>query len=142
MAKVIFLLGLAGSGKSFYAEKLKRENGAEICEGIAAPHHPKGVQEVIEYLNAGKNCTVEEIAYCFSKNRDKVVSDILSKVPNAEIEWLCLENDLESANWNVERRTRKNTTSEINAHLRINENWHNRYTYPENTEIIPIKRMK
>ncbi len=98
MAKVIFLLGLAGSGKSHYADEFEIKIDAKNFEGIAGDHYPNGVKEVIEHLKSGKNCTVEEIAFCDPYHRNIIIPKILSEVPNVEIEWFCIENNLEIAN--------------------------------------------
>lgn len=109
-----------------------------ICEGVAGNHHPKGIREIIDYLEYGKDCTVEEIAYLLEANRIQVVNDILLKVPDAVIEWHCFENDFESANWNV--RNRKNK-KDVHGHIGINERYHRVYTYPEGARIMPIFKI-
>ncbi len=138
MAKVTFLLGLAGSGKSFLAEKLKMETGAEIFEGTEGKENPEMLPTMVQHLRGGKNCIVEEIAYCRPQGRQKVVTYLRSHVPNVQIEWLCFENNLESANWNV--RNRKNK-GDIRGHLAINQCWHGWYQYPDGATIIPITRI-
>ncbi len=135
MAKVTFILGLAGSGKTFYAEQLREATGAEIFEGV---EHHKSLSVIVERLTDGKDCIVEEIAYCHPNDRERVVTGLRSQVPGVEIEWVCFENDLESANWNVRHRTNK---SEIEGHLAINRHWHGVYRYPDGAEIRPITRI-
>lgn len=136
MAKVTFLLGLAGSGKSFLAEKLKKQTGAEIFEGTEGEQSHK--QRMLQHLAKGGNCIVEEIAYCLPSRREAIVSNLCSVVPDIEIEWVCFENDLESANWNV--RNRKNK-EDVRGHLRINQCYHGLYIYPGGAKLIPIARI-
>ena len=138
MAKVTFLLGLAGSGKSYRADKLKKETGAEIFEGTEGKENLGMLPNIVQHLRQGKNCIVEEIAYCRPQGREKVVTYLRYHVPDVQIEWLCFENNLESANWNV--RNRKNK-GDINGHLAINQCWHRLYQYPEGATIVPITRI-
>jgi hypothetical protein len=135
MAKLTFVLGLAGSGKSVYAEERSKTTGAEVFEGIV---HHGSLPTVVQRLKNGKDCIVEEIAYCESTAREKVVTDVCSQTPGVEIEFICFENDLESANWNVRRRTNK---GDVDSHLALNSWWHPRYTCPERSTVLPITRI-
>lgn len=116
MVEVMFLLGLAGSGKSFLAEELKGETGAEIFESTEGTHNPKVLPAMLQHLREGNNCIVEEIAYCEPDRREKFVAYLCSEVPNVKIKWICFENDLESANWNIQHRRNK---GDVDGHLRI-----------------------
>lgn len=138
MAKVTFLLGLAGSGKSFLAEKLKREMDAEIFEGTEGEEKQKLLRAMVQRLMDGKNCVVEEIAYCLPSRREAIVTNLCSVLFDIEIEWICFENDLESANWNVRHRKNK---SDVQGHLHINQCYHGLYIYPGGAKIIPITRI-
>lgn len=138
MVKVTFLLGLAGSGKSFLAEKLKRETGAEIFEGTEGEEKQKLLRVMVQHLKGGKNCIVEEIAYCHPRAREEIVMFLRSQVPGVEMEWVCFENDLQSANWNVTHRRNKR---DVQGHLAINQYWHSLYVCPDGAKVIPITRI-
>ena len=138
MAKVTFVLGLAGSGKTPYAEKLKAETGAEYFEGTE--NSQKNIlrkQRMLQHLVSGGDCVVEEIAYCLPSFREGIVAELCSRVPNVEIDWVCFENDIESANWNVVHRTHK---GDVPGHLRINQCYQGLYIYPGGAKPIPITR--
>lgn len=137
MAKVTFLLGLAGSGKSYLAEELRQREGALIFEGIAASQNADLFRCMVQSLMRGSYCVVEEIAFCRPQKREEVEQILRSEVPGIEIEWLCFENDLESANWNVRHRTNKGS---VDGHLGINEAYHTVYEYPQGAKVIPIVR--
>ena len=138
MAKVTFLLGLAGSGKTCRAEELKSETGAEIFEGTEGENKEELMRAMVQRLRDGKNCAVEEIAYCLPSRREAIVATLCSLVPDIEIGWICFENDLESANWNVQHRKHKRDA--IQGHLHINQCYHGLYIYPSGVTVIPITR--
>lgn len=140
MAKVTFVLGLCGSGKTFIANQLKSVTGAEIFQGIAGSHNPTGLHDMLGRLSNGLDCIVEEIAYCCADYRDTIVRALRSRVQNLEIEWICLENDLEGANWNVEHRDDVGK-EDVQGHIGINRKYHRVYTYPDGATIRPITRI-
>lgn len=139
MAKVTFLLGLAGSGKTHRAEELKKETGAEVFEGTEGERKDELLRAMVQRLNAGESCIVEEIAYCLPSRREAIVATLCSQVSNIEIEWICFENDLESANWNVCHREHKRDA--VQGHLHINQCYHGLYIYPSGAKVIPIVRV-
>ncbi len=138
MAKITFFLGLAGSGKSHLAEMLEKETGAAMFEGPAGNKEVK--LRMLQHLAGGGSCIVEEIAYCLPSQREAIVLEICSKIPEIEIEWICLENDLESANWNVKHRNIEGKENVL-GHLRINQCYHGLYIYPGGVKAIPIYRV-
>lgn len=140
MAKVTFILGLCGSGKTFLANQLKEETGAEIFEGVAGSHNPSGMSDMLDRLRRGMDCIVEEIAYCCSHSRAAVVNVLRSQVPEVQIEWICFENDLAGANWNVEHRADA-AKQDIQGHIDINGKYHCVYTYPQGAIIMSITRV-
>jgi hypothetical protein len=135
MAKATFILGLSGSGKTYLAQKMKTETGAEVFENILEDGSSLAV--LIECLKAGNDCIVDEVRFCLPSYRDEIVQQ-LSEIPGVEINWLCYENDLESANWNVIHRKDKEDPA---GHLDINLRLHPHYEYPADAKIIPIQRI-
>ena len=88
--KVTFLLGLCGSGKSYYALHLKYDNPkVEIFQDLL---HESAILRLFERLANGGDCIVEELRFCFPHEWKKFV-DILTSIAGIEIEWICLEND-------------------------------------------------
>jgi hypothetical protein len=135
MAKLTFILGLSGSGKTYLSERLKRETGAEVFTNLLADD--RGLNALIECLRDGKDCIVDEVRFCLPAYREQIVP-LLSQITDLVMRWICYENDLETANWNVIHRTNK---GDAEGHLDINLRLHPHYTYPANAEIVPIQRI-
>jgi hypothetical protein len=135
MAKLTFILGLSGSGKTYLAEQLKKQTGAEVFENLLSDASNLGV--LLECLRNGKDCIVDEVRFCLPTYRHEILQS-LSKITDLKIDWICYENDLESANWNVIHRENK---GDPEGHLEINLRLHAQYEYPPDAEIIPIRRI-
>ncbi len=135
MPKVTFILGLSGSGKTHLSEQLKRETGVEIFANLLSDD--SGLSALIERLRHGEDGIVDEVRFCLPAYREQIIQS-LAQIGDLEIRWICYENDLETANWNVIHRTNK---GDPEGHLDINLRLHPHYTYPTNAEIIPIQRI-
>ena len=135
MAKITFILGLSGSGKTYLSERLKKETGAEVFTNLLADD--SGLTALIESLRDGKDCIVDEVRFCLPAYRQQILQS-LSQITSLDMRWVCYENDLETANWNVIHRTNK---GDPEGHLDINLRLHPHYTYPVNAEIVPIQRI-
>jgi deoxyadenosine/deoxycytidine kinase len=135
MAKLTFILGLSGAGKTDLSERLKKETGAEVFNNLLADD--SGLNALIESLRDGKDCVVDEVRFCLPAYREQILQS-LSQITSLDMRWICYENDLETANWNVIHRTNK---GDPEGHLDINLRLHPHYTYPANAEIVPIQRI-
>jgi len=135
MARLTMILGLCGSGKSWLAERLGEQTGALLFDEPIGRNHET---EIVQHLRAGRNCVVEEFFYCVESHRSKFVR-LASAIPGVEIEFICYENDLEAANWNVRRRRNKGRVQE---HLDLNNSVSPHYTYPDNSVRRPIFRIE
>lgn len=135
MAKITFIVGLSGSGKTEMSERLKKETGGEVFTNLLADDSGLGV--LIELLRDGKDCIIDEVRFCLPAYREQILQS-LSHIAGLDIRWICYENDLETANWNVIHRTNKGDPT---GHLDLNLRLHPHYTYPPNAEIVPIQRI-
>jgi hypothetical protein len=133
MPKVTFMLGLAGSGKTHQGKKIAEESNCDFFEENQFFQTP-----FLDCLRQGKDCVVEEICYCVPNNRTRLL-DKLSKIPNLIIEWICFENDIESANWNCDHRQLKGDPEQ---HKQANLCVSLVYTYPDGAQIWPIIRTE
>jgi hypothetical protein len=135
MAKVTFIIGLSGSGKTYLSEHLKKETDAEVFTNLLADD--SSLNALMESLRAGKDCIIDEVRFCLPAYREQILRS-LSQIANLDMRWICYENDLETANWNVIHRTNK---GDPEGHLDLNLRLHPHYTYPVNAEIVPIQRI-
>lgn len=136
MPRATVVVGLCGSGKSYHTERLHKQTGASVFEGVVEKQQ---IPEAIEWLRSGNDCIIEEISFCTAGNRAVVTKMLKQQVPGVEIAWFCLENDLDSANWNVRHRRNK---GEVDRHLEINGRVSAEYSYPDGCEIVPITRIE
>ena len=135
MAKVTFIIGLSGSGKTYLSEHLKKETDAEVFTNLLADD--SSLNALMESLRAGKDCIIDEVRFCLPAYREQILRS-LSQIANLDMRWICYENDVETANWNVIHRTNK---GDPEGHLDLNLRLHPHYTYPVNAEIVPIQRI-
>jgi hypothetical protein len=133
--QLTFVLGLCGSGKTHLSEQLKKETGAEVFEDILADG--SSLPALMRSLREGKDCIVDEVRFCLPTYREQILQ-YLSPIEGVTTHWICFENDLESANWNVMRRKNK---GDPEGHLDINLRLHPHYDYPANAKVIPIERI-
>lgn len=135
MAKVTFILGLCGSGKTYLSQKLKEQTGADVFENLF--ENGSSLSALIQCLKEGKDCIIDEVRLCLPTYQNAIMQH-LSQIAGLEAHWICYENDLESANWNVIHRKNK---GDPEGHLEINLRLHPHYNHPANAAIIPIQRI-
>lgn len=131
MAKLTFLLGLCGSGKTFIAERLATQTGAELFSDFLQDHS-KNFPALVKNLSSGVDCIIDEWIFYY-----QILADLVN-VSNLNVEWICFVNDRASADWNVVHRTNK---ADIEGHLRINEFLSDVYQYPAQAQILKITRI-
>ena len=136
MAKLTFLLGLCGSGKTYIAERLATQTGAKLFTDFLQDQD-KNFPIMVQNLRSGNDCIIDEWKYSIPRFREKILADLVN-VPNLELEWICFENDRGSADWNVRHRKNK---GDVAGHLRINEFLSDVYQWPEQAQILKITRI-
>jgi hypothetical protein len=136
MAKLTFLLGLCGSGKTYIAERLATQTGAKLFTDFLQDQN-KNFPMLVQNLSSGNDCIIDEWKYSIPRFRDKILADLVN-VPDLELEWICFENDRASADWNVRHRKSK---GDVEGHLRINEFLSDVYQWPEQAQILKITHI-
>ena len=136
MAKLTFVLGLSGSGKTYIAERLVTETGAKLFSDFWR-EEDKNLAALRANLNSRVDCIIDEWRYTIPLFRKKILSE-LKAVPDLELAWICFENDRASADWNLRHRTNK---GDVEGHLAINEFLCRVYDCPHEAKILNITRI-
>ena len=132
---VTFVVGLCGSGKTWLAERIIATR--KFDEGFLLPQNRfRQLQELIQALRTGQDCVVVEIGFCRDENRQPMIQDLHSHVPNANIRWLCIENNLSRANKNCHER--EGHLGDPEKQVTINEGLSPHYTYPEGAVVLSM----
>lgn len=127
MPRVVFVLGLCGSGKSTRANELASQGFNCFDEKvIGRPVNPawpnSAYPELMQAVVNGKNCVVTDIAFYCRRLQQLVTSELTSKRPDVVIEWECFDTaDLEIANYNCEHdpvRTADDIRNNLKQNLR------------------------
>ncbi len=129
MPKVVFILGLCGSGKSTRAKVLEARGFVNFDEkATGRPMHPdlevwptSAYRQFLETVAAGRDCVVTEIFFYRRDAQPLVMRDVSGLRPDAVVEWECFNHaDLEIANYNCEHDPDR-TAEGIRANLAQNQ---------------------
>jgi len=126
MSRVVFVLGLCGSGKSTRALKLAARGFANFDEKATGRSvHPDWPQSAyVDFLEAvagGRDCVVTDICFFQRLLQQRVSNDLACARPDVAIEWECFDpGDVELANHNCENDPSR-TPDGISGNLRQND---------------------
>lgn len=104
MARIIAIVGLPGSGKTFYAKTLAKQLNALVIDD------PKEWLKTEEFLRShfGKTVIITDPFLCLEKNRD-VASTLFSNL-EYKLEWIFFANDPEQCKKNALSRGDRSAT--------------------------------
>jgi hypothetical protein len=142
MAKVIFLVGLSGSGKTRKGKRMEHDDGLVWVEGIAhilEDGTMKNYESLVGHLKSGRNCVAEELQTLQPQYRMHLEAKLKADVPGLEVEFWFFENDLVKAARNL--LSRPDEKKCIRDHLLMNCNAHLLYSIPNDpaTVVLPIE---
>jgi hypothetical protein len=83
----------------------------------------------------GKWCAVVEIAYCNPIRRAAFEQELHEAAPDAQLHYICFENDVQKANANRRSRRDGRNLEQLNS---INRNISASYTIPTGADVRPI----
>src|SRR5437879_1556954 len=110
MAKLVIVVGLPGSGKTFHLPRLKQEYNAKYLRdsfkknafhGSSWITSSRHYVDLIGHLRDGHSCIISDIDFCKMEAREEAVEAIRYHVPDVEIRWICFENNPEQCRKNV-----------------------------------------
>ena len=99
MNKCRIIVGLPGSGKTYYAE----HNPLGILFDDPAQNH-KSFQKLKAAVKAGSDITITDVYACDADSRYIMVASLVDWNPRLEISWVFFANNLEACIANVQRR--------------------------------------
>lgn len=140
MPKIIFLVGLAGSGKTRKGKKMQQEDGfvwVDSIEHKSPDGARKKYQTLIDHLRGGHNCVAEELQTLDPGYRTHIEAELKKEVRNLEVEFWFFEKDLVKATRNV--LSRPDDKKKIEDHLLINCNVYHRYVLPTDPATVILQ---
>jgi hypothetical protein len=133
--KVIFIVGLPGSGKTHHARVLQQINKDYVLIDDVSVNK---LEMFIKALNGSTDIIATDPWLCDPKSRENAVKMVLKHNPLARIHWVFFENDPVKCHKNVDfRNDGRKVGNLIDSLTQVY-----RFTNGENTEILTIKEMK
>jgi hypothetical protein len=133
MVRVKFIVGLCGSGKSHliaqYGSTFKL-----FDEGVAPGWPAHG--PFLEAVRLGQDSIAVEIAFRLPVYRALIEAELRLVRSDVEIEWLFFANNLQTANSNCPKDTKKQR--DVPGNLACNSAWTRDYDIPAGVIPIPI----
>ncbi|MBI1877489.1 MAG: AAA family ATPase [Chloroflexi bacterium] len=142
MAKLVIVVGLPGSGKTFNLPRFKKEHNAEYLRDSFKKNafHDSGwitnsrhYVDLISQLRNGNNCIIADIDFCREEAREEAMAAIQYHVPGVEVQWICFENNPDQCRKNVISSKRA-----VEGRLPRIEEFTKLYTYPPEALLIPV----
>jgi predicted kinase len=142
MAKLIVVVGLPGSGKSDYVQRLKAscpgvraedymaESNDDSCRFTDSRHY----RALVRALREGKDSVIAEIEYCDTWRRVEVEEVITRDAPGVTVEWHFFENNPSQCEANVDSRGRESAAEEKQKIRRLSR----QYQIPPGAKVIPV----
>jgi hypothetical protein len=132
------ILGLCGSGKSYAIERLQEADPELRMFDEGVFHDDVRCSKVRAALREGRRCAIADCRLLSEEGRRDALERLAGLVSRDEIQWVCFENDTETANHNCRVRRNKGFAED---HIRLNELWTREYTYPAGAVPLPVFRL-
>lgn len=145
MSKLIFIVGLPGSGKTEHVKKINKDNkfiefddfkGNAILDKSDFTFS-SNYCDLINYLKVGRNCIITDIDFCKKSSRDEAEIVINGWEIGVEIEWIFFENNPEQCSNNVKERVVRTGKNEDDTLLKIKK-YTNEYDIPVGVGILDV----
>lgn len=141
VAKLIFLVGLCGSGKSYLWKTHFKSSGAELIEGIKHQEDTMGEnitwEPIFEKLRNGKTCVIDDTTLCLRAYQEHCLK-MIERLQDIEKEWIFFENNVNKANANLDRHERQNDGRNVPTMKHRNQELSANYYIPDGYEIREI----
>ena len=126
-SKIIVIVGLPGSGKTYLGKKLTEDTGFEFLDDVTKTQ----MGRLKALLDEGKSCIVSDPNLVIEPIR-KSAAEYLAKFPNLEIEWIFFENNPKQCMNNV---TRRNDGRKVFGFI---EAFSKKYVVPDGAKVVKV----
>lgn len=103
--KVICIVGLPGSGKTYLANKIKSEDNSFVIFDDISLHHKNDSLSLIDAIKNKRNVIIIDVNFCKKYVRDLAEIKIKSIDDKAFIEWIYFENNPDKCKINIKYRS-------------------------------------
>lgn len=127
--RVTFVVGLAGSGKSWLIKRLRAD---WVCEeGFMMPHlHERNHRELVRRLLRNQHCVISELQFMNRYTRIGYEQRLWQEAGILEVRWIFFAKNLRAANANCRRRRSKPGDPGGKGHIAQNKRWAPYYKLP------------
>jgi predicted kinase len=145
MSKLIFIVGLPGSGKSSYVKKINENNTFIVFDDFKDNAilnrreftFSSSYCKLMDCLRAGKNCIITDIDFCKTSSREEAELIMTGWKLGIEIEWVFFENNPEQCVENINKRAIELIRNEDSAILKAAE-YTKEYNIPRGAKILNV----
>jgi hypothetical protein len=140
---LLVVVGLPGSGKTFYLDRLKAKgtvqeafddfhaNAAGNSSNVSAS---RWWGPLMESLTRGADCAVADIAFCSPPRRDALIREVLRLQPGTKVVFHCFKADQDRCVRNLMARDRPSLHEDL---LQLSR-WLPEYAIPEGAVIMDV----
>ncbi len=150
--RLTIVVGLAGSGKSWFIKNRVRADWSCDEGFMAARQHTRNHRELVKRLRRGEHCCISELQLLNRYVQEGYQARLFREVEYLRIRWIFFENNLAAANHNCRVRRNKPGDPGGKGHIRLNRGHSPYYFVPkkmvdyfhewEETEVLKIHRLR
>lgn len=132
IGKLLMVIGLPGSGKSWLIDNQLKQSVSGICvhdfHGNAIDNSPEVTKsrhyyDLLEALKAGHDCVIADIEFCRPVRRDRVIEAVQEEIPNLVVEHHCFRNQPDKCIRNITNRNRDTSDEERRKVTRLSQSY-------------------
>jgi len=143
MVKLIIVIGLPGSGKSYKLYSLKEKGEVDFIYDdfhgkskydIACIENSRHYIDLMDNLMTGHTCAISDIEFCLSNRMAYIIDYFKKQFGDIEIRSLYFNNDQEACSLNILRNQNRNNNERL-AKIKLLSNV---YVVPNGAEVMEV----